>query len=380
MSYTEQRENALFSSWEYDVGDDDYSNVLQVLNTEFRTFGEGLLELMEKKAQKEIPSPIEHLSQKCEENRVPMAAIGSLNSLKNWFRGSPRPDKGEASRHKMFALAFALELTPEETAELFHKVYLDRAFNQRNYKECIYYHCLSKHRSFQEAEDLISGAELSAGADDKTVYTAYLAKETARISKDEELLSYIKAHGHNFSLNCESAKAVLCQMKEKALLCAQQYALQRKGDPLLCGKDKSSDSFLYSIITERTVAGEKGTVTVSFKNTVFPKEIKNNFPQVKSFSEKVGSYEELRKTIILLFSYWFWSEAQRVGIINIYDDYTAQLNDLLIKSNLAELYYGNPYDWMFLYCTYSDLPLDAFRGILSEVLDEKDGVSTKVTG
>lgn len=372
MLYTEQREEALFASWAYDVGEDDYSNVLQVLNTEFRTFGEGLVGIMEQKEKAEIPAPIEYLAEKCRENNVPISAIGSSNSLKNWFKGSPRPDKGEVSRHKMFAFAFALKLTPDETADLFHKVYLDRAFNQRNYKELIYYHCLSKGASFQEAENLIAKVQPFGNTGDKTVYTAYLAKEASQIEKADELLAYIQAHGHNFSLNNESAKDVLRQQKKNALACAQRQAQETWDNSTFYGKDKNSDGFLYAAITERSVAGEKGTVTLPFKDSTLPKEIKNNFPQAKSLSDKVDSYEEIRKVIILLFSYHFWSEAKRHRVTDIYDDYTSQLNDLLIKANLSELYYGNPYDWMFLYCTYADRPLDTFHGILAEILDEKD--------
>ena len=372
MRYTEQRENALYTSWAYDVGEDDYSNVLQILNTEFRTFGEGLIDIMEQKARTAISSPIEHLIERCQETQIPLSAIGSTNSLKSWFNGGPRPKKGEDSRRKMFAIAFALKLTPDETAKLFHKVYLDRAFNQRNYKELIYYHCLSRDASFQDAEDMIARVQPLSDAGDKTVYTAYLAKEASQIEKADELLAYIQTHGHNFSLNNKSAKDILCQQKKKALDFAQRQAQATWDDATFYGKDRTSDGFLYAAVTERSVAGKKGTELLPFKDATLPKEIKTNFPQAKSLSDKLESYEEIRKVIILLFSYHFWGEAQIRSMSDIYDDYTSQLNDLLIRANLSELYYGNPYDWMFLYCTYADRPLDTFHGILAEILDEKD--------
>ena len=378
MRYTEQRKNALFASRSLDVGEDDYNNVLEILNTEFRTFGEGLVDIIEQKMGATIFSPIEYLVERCKEAQIPLSVIGSPNSLKSWFAGGPRPKKSEVSRRKMFALAFVLKLTKEETASLFHKVYLDRAFNQRNYKELIYYYCLIRGLSFQDAENLIAKVRPFNSADDKTVFTAYLASEASQIEKADELLTYIQTHGHNFSLNNESAKVVFRLQKEKAMQCAQQQSRMTWDDSFFYGKDRNSDSFLYASITERSVAGEKGTVTLPFKDSTFPKEIKNNFPQVKSLSEKVDSYEEIRKVIILLFSYQYWSDTQVhngesiYNVEDIYDDYTTRLNTLLVKANLSELYYGNPFDWMFLYCTYADRPLDTFRGILSAVLDEED--------
>lgn len=76
MRYTEQRENDLFGSWVYDSEEDDYSKVLDVLNTEFRSFGDGMLALMEEYAECTITEPISYIKSMCEENRVPISAIG----------------------------------------------------------------------------------------------------------------------------------------------------------------------------------------------------------------------------------------------------------------------------------------------------------------
>ena len=52
------------------------------------------------------------------------------------------------------------------------------------------------------------------------------------------------------------------------------------------------------------VKGKKGTKTI-FGNSCLPKEIKNRFPEAASFGKKDIGSEELRKVIILLFSYAF---------------------------------------------------------------------------
>ena len=371
MQYTEQRENALFSSWIFDNADDNYEEVLSLLNTEFRSFGEGLVEVLERKAGEPIQNPIQHLSKLCESKGIPTQEIGSVNTLKSWFSGGPRPKKGEDSRKKLFVLAFVLDLDIAETAIMFQKVYLDRAFNQRNYKEVIYYYCIKNNLSYQHAQSMISQVQLRPdGTGDKTVFTEYLAEEADRIQSDLELIHFIEANSHNYSLNSETAKKELLRLKDYALRLSQKDIGLQHEDSLAYGRDRSSDSFLYAIITERSVAGSKGTITIPFKDTTLPKEIKNNFPQVKSLSAKTDSFEEIRKTIVLLFSYTFWMEAQLHNADDIYDDYCDQLNDLLSRVNYPPLYYGDPFDWMFLYCTYSDRPLDSFRGILSEVLDQ----------
>lgn len=373
MRYTEQRENDLFGSWMYESEEDDYSKVLDVLNTEFRSFGDGLLSLMEECAGKQIVEPIPYLKSMCEKNDIPISAIGSPNTLRNWFSGGARPKKGDTSRKAMFALAFALGLTTEGTARLFQNVYLDRAFNQRNHQEVIYYYCISCGLSFAHAESLIARVHFDEDRpSDKTMYTSWIAEEAAQSRSDEELLTFIQSHGHNFTLNSIGAKRILQEQKEKAhkILQRNNNGHRQLYDPKdYPGVAKTSDSFLYAVMTECSVTGRRGTVTVPFKNSTLPKEIKINFPQMKSLSGKTDSFEELRKTIILLFSFCFWYEAEENELTDFYDDYTVQLNALLLEANLPTLYYGNPCDWMFLYCTYMENPLDTFHGILSAALE-----------
>ena len=129
-------------------------------------------------------------------------------------------------------------------------------------------------------------------------------------------------------------------------------------------------NLLYEIITGVSPSSDKGTISV-FKNSRLPKEIKNRFPEASSFSVKNQTYESIRKMIILLFSYTFWFKIQHLKVDADFDDYKEELNALLFDCGFSELYYGNPYDWLFMYCALNERPLDVFRGALSEVLTEE---------
>ena len=143
--YTEQMENALFQQWDsFDDYNEDYTELIDVLNSDdsFRSFGDGLIVFLQKrKLELTADSAIKYIDELCSQKGVNVGDIASTNTLKSWFKGGPRPKKGEDSRRSMFALAFTLKLTPAETAELFHKAYLDRAFDYRNANEIIYYFC-----------------------------------------------------------------------------------------------------------------------------------------------------------------------------------------------------------------------------------------------
>ena len=377
-TYTEQMEEALWQKWsDYDT-DAEYASTIEFLNAEygFRSFGDGLVALMQKKdTSMDTDKAIAHLTDCCKKSGIELSEIGSTNTLKSWFKGGPRPKKGEDSRDAMFALAFALEFTSEETAELFHNVYLDRAFNFRNEKELVYYFCLANGKTWADAKRIITAIEHDADGYDATLYTAAIQSDVDKFSNESDLLAYIKTHRHNMEQNNVTAKKHL----DKLLDQAKKYAIEETDLPEHEGQfdgawrnEKTvSVNFMYALITDTTPSAKKGTTTV-FKNARLPKEIKNRFPEAGSFSEKEPTYESIRKMIIMLFSYTFWYHVQWEQKNFDIEDYAEQLNALLNECGFSPLYYGNPYDWMFLYCTLSDAPLDVFRGMVSEVLNEEE--------
>jgi hypothetical protein len=182
-----------------------------------------------------------------------LSEIGSTNTLKSWFKGGPRPKKGEDSRDAMFALAFALEFTPDEAAELFHKVYLDRAFNFRNEKELVYYFCLANEKTWLDAKSLISSIEYDAEVCDAALHTAAIQTDVDMFSNERELLAYIKTHRNNMAINNKTAKEEL----KKLIKRSKDIAVKETNHPgqeedffrAWRKEETSSINFVYSVIT-----------------------------------------------------------------------------------------------------------------------------------
>ena len=377
MNYTEQMENALWQKWNELDEELDNTTTLDFLNDEdeFRTFGDGLVTLISKKyPDADLTDASKFLAAMCKENDRDINVIASRNTLKNWFEGDKRPKKGEADREHMFALSFALNFTTEETAELFHKVYLDRAFDFRNEKELVYYFCISNNKSWSDAQSIIGSIEHLEGSYDKTIYTSVIKKDVDTFTDEAQLLTYIKNHRHNLEQSNKTAKEHLARLlaETKELVRIEATLPEHEGqyDGMWKKEDTVSTNFMYSVITDTTPSSSKGTTTV-FKNARLPKEIKNRFPEATSFAEKEPTYESIRKMIILLFSYVFWYQVQWQNVQIDIDDYTEQLNALLNECGMSLLYYGNPFDWLFLYCTVSERPLDTFRDMIALILDNE---------
>jgi len=356
----------LFQMW--NVDEEDFSSVRSILGSEFRSFGDGLLDIMTAKYG-HINDPISFIREKANKQCVPLSAIGSLNTLKNWFHAGPRPKKGDATRHSMFALAFALNLSIDETTVLFHKVYLDRAFDFREALDIVAFYCLSHNRSWSDVQTLLQYTDESF-VDDHTVYTQVLKDRVSTLKEDLELIDFLQRHQHNLSKRNVTAKHQLEELLLKANSFAQKELIFTALEEQFKGSDRSSNSFTYEMIIGISPSGEKGTISL-FKHAALPKEIRNRFPEAASFSKKDPTYEELRKMIILLYSYIFWYQVQKQQCQFDLEDYIAEMNAMMTECGFSELYMGNPYDWMFMYCTLNERPLDTFRDLMLEVLEQE---------
>ena len=353
---------------------EDCESVINFLNSKdsFQPFGARLAAFIANKLDllsTDRKTVVGALAKRCEDNGVTLSEIASDGTLRNWFEKDMRPKKSMASRQSMFALAFALCLSVDETKDLFHKIYLDRAFNYRDEKEIIYYFCLKNGKSWTDAARLISDTEnMSKDHSDNTQNTQIIASSVDSFQAEQNLLDYIRQNGHNFEKDSVTASKLfnhyLLEAKNWAKDEISQYDLDHQNKWI----NNLSNNTLYEIITGLNITGKKGTTT-RFSNANLPKEIKTRFPEAATLGEKDLTSEEYRKVIILLFSYGFWYQIQREEIDGGIDDYTDELNNILFDCNFPGLYPGNPFDWMFRFCAQAENPLDLFRELISKVFE-----------
>lgn len=332
-------------------------------------------------------------------------------TIKSWFSGEREPKYGDNDRERLFAVAFALELDTRQTERLFHKVFLDKAFNKRNHREFIYLYCIKNKLPLSTAENLIAHVNSSdniVDIDELTEKTKLLADALDRDMNEGELLTFILTHPRNFSLNNTAAKqrrqellGDLTGTEEKPGYAFQEYkkrgrelAINRieydekhktmssygrnifkpEGKDLLKPENRTptSTDFLLDMIMNPAFTEKGDNDTQSIRNIFQKKEIYIQFPDKNALSNtaKDPSSYALRKDIILLYFYWHWvqdylKDQSAYGS----DGFIDGLNHELFECGFSPLYLGNPYDWLFLYCStcavdrYS--PLDKFRLILS---------------
>ena len=135
--------------------------------------------------------------------------------------------------------------------------------------------------------------------------------------------------------------------------------------------DESNGEKLYPISGDRTLQ------PLLKANAMIHRLVGRSFPDRQGLEAIIGgnwqSDEVVRKTMILLAFYRFWTELLLKGTepeyaAKPYDGprCIASINRLLLDASYPELYEGNPYDWIFLYASQDAYPLDAFRSFMRE--------------
>ena len=372
-TYTKRLEIEIWNMAKELDENEDFSKVIDFLNSEegFQPFGKRLAAFIAKTLHlnaTDFKTIKDALKKQREKTGVDISEIASYGTLRNWFDKGTSRKKGDDTRQHMFALAFVLRLSVDDTKKLFHKIFLDRAFNYRNEKEVIYYVCLKNNKSWADAKRMIAEVEsMTIDTSDHTQLTNVIVQNVDVMSDEKMLLAYIRENGYNFEKNSVNASKIfnryLSEAKNWAKDEISRYALEHQNKWI----KNLSNNTLYETITGLNITGKKGTKTV-FSNANLPKEIKTRFPEAASFGKKHLTSEEYRKIIILLFSYGFWYQVQLEEIDGGIDDYTDELNYILFDCNYSGLYYGNSFDWLFLFCTQAEQPLDLFRELLAEVL------------
>lgn len=412
LSYTLKKENDIFQYANY-AEEYDTTAILDYINdnTHTRSFGDGLSTLIYKKYGKNL-YPEDFLRKQAEKNNIKL----NRTTISNWFNKA-RPKKGDQSREHMYKIAFALELDLEETNYLFTSIYLDKPFNLRDPKEFIYYCCIKNNYTYETAEELIASVNgFNNPIIDATIGTHYMKSAANSIIKGQDIVDYIKEHPHNFSLNMTRAKETLNALlsktkitdRDKELItsfliksgnrstltkkdsckeltsklsgsCAKDIIENKDNMEIFFNKNLTSISTMLNIILDMDLTEtRKSYEKTIFNNINLPNEIKNRFPTKHTFSTFLSgdecSYEELRKMIILLFSYNQWLDNTGCHIQPDFDSYYMQLNLLLDDTSLPPLYYGNPYDWLFMYCTLCQEPLETFREIIATAIESIDDI------
>lgn len=357
------------------------------------------------------------------------AGIPVPRGMKEWYT------KGKGiSRTTAFQICFAFELDKEETDDFFRRVMLQKSFDCHVMEEAIYYFCMCNKKNYREADKLLKASpqgdvpdvmKSRMVFDADILFTSSIMKEMEKFKNGEELLAYFRRNVEKFGYNHAGATEEIQNLweeireKEKGLADLEKAEIQKCDVKM--ETVRSISEILRQIMgldeTEQIPkddgTGEKTQPLFALKsdrsikpllkdNPLLPEVAQKQFPNRQTM-EKIlkGQHvdpESIRKTLILTYFYYFWirkalqqekaASKNRKGNLSRMaktlnmtayqaktgDDerFIDDVNRRLLEQGYPELYLGNPYDWVFIYCSRSEEPLTVFREFIHEMYLENE--------
>ncbi len=402
-------------------GDDFEDKCIDFLLNEkqFISFADGLSNIMGNPQK-----PANHLTKLLRNHDL---SNPSDQTIRKWFNSDSRPNYDPQHRDNIFKICFALQLSIEETEQFLKEVYLDHGLNFRDIKDIAYYIALKKGESYQMAQNYLNElSNVPHTTTDKTLPTKTLHAEIKSLATFDEVKQYVLEHGNNMSKYNVTASKTIDKLLEVILVTSEDATLLRNpndttditsftsifakilfvdaqneavistakalNDRIEKQKVQSIKFFLSTLIM---LDPQSSQVKSTNKNKEIINELYRNFPDAKSIStilenspkskeqikasKTLISFSRMRKPLILLHFYKYWSDryiecstTQNIDtyeyfddIEDIVEDYTEDIDNFLNDSGMPMLSSHNPYDKIFILCSYQSNPLQFFSALIS---------------
>lgn len=378
----------LTSDYDENADKDINTMITFMKENQFMLFGERLKRFIRTLSADETVDCEKYLKEHAQMNSV---KIFDDRTIERWLNLKNTP-----KREKAFLIVFALGLSLEDTINFFEKVYFDRAFDVKNTDEMVYYYCIKNGFNYAKAEELISKINVDDLDDEysenKTVHTKKIQDKVDIIVDEDSFVKFARLYKNARKKENRTGYEVFKNIKEIARINIQRedeidesihtfkyFYINKKGEKkekindfndAYKNDEKDSPAHMYKRIlginlVDKKTSGTKPVFTKEISND-FPKELFHCFTNLATLGNMMKneeeSYEKNRKAIIL-FNFYNWASQEEPSCFD------EDCNYLLDECGYPKLYYGNPFDWLFLYCSLTERPLDAFREFVYRVIE-----------
>ncbi len=304
---------------------------------------------------------------------------------KSWLSGKEVSDTDDA-RIKVYNLCMSLHMNTDDVVTFFEKKYLQKSFNFKRIEECAYYFAFSNGYDYRELSKLLEEINSNIGekcSEDDSIATEHIKNSIIGIKNRADFITYISENHSAFSGITSSGKRII----EEKIANIEMYLDYRTVIDKEV-KDNSGDiedsserrqqhtsvKYILSEIYGGVLKQKKQVVSdysfQSLKYLNFPNEVEIS----KILNGNKVSHDLIRRTIILFtfFSYYNECHSEETLQEDIYDGFLYEVNLALIRAGFQELYFRNPYDWLFAYCAYrsGDIgPIETLHGLLKDFVD-----------
>lgn len=295
-----------------------------------------------------------------------------LSSLANNWLG-----QASVKRETVFLLGFGLRMSVEDVSDFLTRVLREQDFDFRNPDEVIYWYCYSNHYGYYKAEEYKEKyAELEPNKDVKEavkLYTGGLCLDT-----EERLLrflSHVKAGVDDpmseksqafqeFTRLLQHAKEIIAAMYQK------DEEEKKRGKVWTASDISASD--VEKVICSGIPVNKMGNLKKMSASILAKHFSQKRFSRQRITSILNHKLPVERFDLITLEFFIVSQEMEDDDPYQRYRHFLDEIQEILKKCGMGEIYIVNPYECFLLMCLLTDCPLAVFADIWEMSYEESD--------
>lgn len=272
-----------------------------------------------------------------------------------WIRGTT---PGITNRQNNYELCYALEMDYKQTAVFFQKNYLTLPFIVKSKTDAVFMYCLYHKKPYSSVAELLEKSKDFVSSGNESVLTSEIAYFIFNTDNDDEFLRYLSEHCYDNEQQFQNARRII---KDEIKILKESISYES------INSDRLNSMTIDKLLGYRYQSREKCENTVKLPK-LFTRSLPNDVTLGRIINGNSVSYEVLRKTLILLRFYNYYSMAENNDIKQNHEpskyeinsrlmDFFDELNQTLISCGFAQLYMRHPFDCLILFCANSYDPI-----------------------
>ena len=282
--------------------------------------------------------------------------------VNNWLT------QASVKRETIFLLGFGLRMSAEDVSDFLTRVLKEQDFDFHNPDEVIYWYCYSQQLGYHRAEELKKRYEELEPDESYTeapqVYSGKICLDTE--DKLLRYLAYVKVGADDpMSEKSQAYQEFVRLLTHAKEIIAKMY----QGDEVEKSRNKVwnisdiTDSDVEKVICSGIPVNKMGNLKKMSASILAKHFSQKRFSRQRINSILNHKFPVERFDLITLEFFIISQEMQDDDPYNRYHHFLEEIQEILKKCGMSEIYIVNPYECFLLMCLLTDCPLAVFADI-----------------
>ena len=281
--------------------------------------------------------------------------------VNNWLT------QASVKRDTVFLLGFGLRMSAEDVSGFLTRVLREQDFDFQNPEEVIYWYCYNNHYGYYKTEELRQKYNELAPSEKKegeVVYGAGLC-----LDSEEKLLNYLAYQKSGWEdPKSEKSQAFSCFMElyeQGKELVAEFYRKDEEEERggKVWTTDRISPADMEKVICSGIPINEMGNLKKMSASILAKHFSQKRFSRQRITSILNHKFPVERFDLITLEFFIISQKMAEEDPYNRYQIFLQEIQEILKKCGMGEIYIVNPYESFILMCLLTDCPLAVFSEI-----------------